>query len=183
MSRNLDFRIKIFQPYTKALGELSLAWNDFHMVLSSLFWASTRIPNGMVPNAMWNSLKSDRAQREMLEALIDLKVLGHNIPKSLRIEIKWVLKQAVSLEDLRNDALHSPLLVSDDGSVFAWHQLGNKRAKKLADKDLLKECGWFYDTIIILREYTEILADNLRWPQKPLPGRPQLPNRGHPNRH
>jgi hypothetical protein len=78
MSRNLDFRSETFRPYAKALGEVVLAWNDFNMVLSSLFWAASKIPNGMTANAMWNSLKSDRAQREILEALIDLEVIGHN---------------------------------------------------------------------------------------------------------
>lgn len=90
MSRNLDFRNETFQPYAKSLGELILAWNDFHMALSSLFWAALQIPNKMTPQAMWNAIKSDRAQRDMLEALIDLKVLGNNIPTNIRSEIKWV---------------------------------------------------------------------------------------------
>jgi hypothetical protein len=86
MSRNLDFRNEPFQPYAKALGELTLAWNDFHMVLSSVFWAALKIPNKMTPQAMWNAIKSDRAQRDMLEALIDLKVPGpqHSNKHSLR---------------------------------------------------------------------------------------------------
>ena len=179
MSRNLDFRNETFQPYAKALGEVALAWNDFNMVLSSVFGTALKIPNLMVADALWNSLKSDRAQRDMLRALIYLEVMGHNIPTNIRCEVKWVLDKADSLEEARNNALHSPLL-SDQGSVFAWHQLGNQRAKKLADKDLLKEFGWFYDTAIILRQYTELLGDAIRHPTEPLPERPSLPNRGDP---
>jgi hypothetical protein len=181
MSRNLDFRNEKFHSYTQALGELTLAWNDFHMTLSSVFWASSKIPNGMVPGAMWNSLKSDRAQREMLAALVDLKVIGHNMPKNVRSEIKWILEKANSLEDLRNDALHSPLHQSEDGRVFAWYQLGNKRAKKLANKDLLKEFNWFYDTVLVLREYADALTNVIRRPNETFPERPQLPNRGSPS--
>jgi hypothetical protein len=177
MSRNLDFRSETFQPYAKALGELTLAWNDFHMALSSVFWAASKIPNKMTPQAMWNAIKSDRAQRDMLEALIDLRVLGHNLPTNIRCEIKWVLHEARKLEDTRNDALHSPLL-SEKGTVFAWYQLGHARAEKLANKDLLKVFGWFYDTVIILRQYTELLSDAIGQPNEPLPKRPSLPNRG-----
>ena len=173
MSRNLDFRTETFQPYAKALGEVALAWNDFNMVLSSVFGTVLKIPNLMVGDAIWHSLKSDRAQRDILRAVINLEVLGHDIPKNIRCEFKWVLDKADSLEEARNNALHSPLL-SDQGSVFAWHQLGHQRAKKLADKDLLKEFGWLYDTAIILRQYVELLEDALRH-SEPLPKRPLLP--------
>jgi hypothetical protein len=102
------------------------------------------------------------------------------MPANIRAEVKWVLKNATNLEEVRNNALHSLLLNSHDGTVFSWHQLGNKRAEKLANKDLLKEFGWFYDTIIVLREYAEILSDAIGRPNESLPGRPSLPNRGTP---
>ena len=180
MSRNLDVRSETFQPYTKALGEVSLAWNDFNMVLSSVFGTALKIPNLMIADALWNPLKSDRAQRDTLRAVINLDVIGHNISTNIRSEVKWVLDKADSLEEARNNALHSALL-SDQGSVFAWYHLGNQRAKKLADKDLLKEFGWFYDTAIILRQYIELLGDAVGRPTEPLPERPLLLNRGVPS--
>ena len=183
MSRNLDFRTKTFRPFALALGEIALAWNDFHMVLSSLFGAVLKIPNQMVADAIWHSLTSDRAQREMLKAVVNLSVIGHDIPIKLREEINTVLSKATKLEDLRNDALHSPHLDSSDGSVFAWYQLGHKRATKLANKDLLKVYRWFYDSVIALREYTELLADCVRRPDEPLPQKLVLPNHGAPNEH
>lgn len=130
----------------------------------------------MVPNAIWNSLKSDRAQREALKSLVELAILGHNLPIAARTEILWVLREADKLEDLCNDALHAPLY-ADGGSVFPWHQLGNKRAKKLNGKNLLKEYSWFYETTIVLREYTEKLYSNFGSPNDPLPIRPKLPSR------
>ncbi len=181
MSRNLDFRTETFQPYTKALGEAALAWNDLHMVLSSLFGAATRIPNKIAPDAMWNALKSDRAQREMLEALIGLNAISYNINTKLRDEIEWVLKQTTNLEELRNNLLHSPVL-DEKGVVFAWYHLGNRRAAGLAGKDVLFEARYFYESAIILREYTEKLIRVLQQePSFSLPGRPSLPNRGRPN--
>jgi hypothetical protein len=179
MSRNIDFRTNVFQPYSQSLGELALIWNDFHMTLATLFWTVSKIPNGLTPNAIWNSLKSDRAQRDILESIVDLRVIGHNLADDLRSEIKWVLSETNKLEDLRNNALHSPFLNSDDGTVFAWHQLGNKRAINLAKKsNLLKELRWFYDATLILREYTELLSETIRYPTQPIPQRPSLPNRG-----
>lgn len=182
MSRNLDFKSETFQPYAQALGEAAMAWNDFHMVLSYLFGVATRIPNKMAPDVMWNSLKSDRAQREMLEALVGLNVISYNIQRKLRAEIKWVLEQATKLENLRNNLLHSPVLIDEFEVVFAWHHLGHKRAKQFAGKDVLQEARYFYDTVIVLREYTEKLSDILsQAPGVSLPGRPSLPNRGRPN--
>jgi hypothetical protein len=177
MSRNWDFRTKTFLPYAKAIGEMTLAWNDFHMVLSSLFDTATKIPNRMIPTAVWNSQKADRTQRDMLKALIDLDVLDHCLRPEIRKEIGWILERATSLEDLRNDAIHAPLLEETDGKVYAWYQLGNTRAKKLAKKDLLNEFGWFYDTIIVLREYAAKL-ERIMWnSSEPVPVRPDLPNR------
>jgi len=178
MSRNLDFRNETFQPYTKAIGEMTLAWNDFHMVLSSLFDTATKIPNRMIPTAVWNSQKVDRTQRDMLRALVDLDVLGHSLRPEIRKEIGWILDRATSLEDLRNDAVHSPLLDETDGRVYAWYQLGNQRAKKLAKKDLLKEFSWFYDTIVELREYATKLEGIMWNSSEPVPQRPELPNKG-----
>jgi len=181
MSRNLDFRSETFQPYAKSLGEAALAWNDLHMVLSSLFRVASRIPNKIAPDAMWNALKSDRAQRDILTALIELNAISYNINKKLRDEIEYVLKETTNLEELRNNLLHSPVL-DEKGIVFAWYHLGNRRAKGLAGKDVLFEARYFYDSAIILREYTEKLIRVLEQePGYSLPGRPSLPNRGVPN--
>lgn len=178
-SRSIDFRSKPFEPYTKAMGELALVWNDLHENLSMLFQALLPIANQLIPDAIWYSHKSDRGQRDMIAALVNLRAMGHDIPEECRDEITWLLGQVNSLEDMRNDALHSPMFNSGN-DVFPIHELGHKRAKKLAKKDILFEFGWFYDSAVVLREY----AAELSWylPRKrlsePLPERPSLPNRG-----
>lgn len=186
MSRNLDFRKKPFRPYAKALGECALAWNDFHMVLSSLFGTVTRIPNKITPAAIWNALISDRSQREILDAVIKLNAIGYNIPKPLRAEMEWVLERAIKYEEWRNNLLHSPIFKDGPNEIIAWHHLGNKRAKKLEGKDVLRIARWFYRSVIILREYTENLIEAfdlilMKAPNASLPKRPLLPNRGGPN--
>lgn len=88
MSRNIDFRSEAFADYAKLVGEAVLVWNDLHMVLSDLFHAASKIPNGLVSDAIWNALTSDRSQREIIMSLVKLKALGHNISKPIRNEIK-----------------------------------------------------------------------------------------------
>ncbi len=120
-------------------------------------------------------------QRDILEALIGLNAISYNIKKKLRDEIQWVLTETTKLEELRNNLLHSPVL-HEQGVVFAWYQLGNRRAKGLAGKDVLFEARYFYDSAIILREYTVKLVRVFEQePGYSLPGRPSLPNRGVPN--
>jgi hypothetical protein len=178
VSRDYDFRDNKFEQITQAMGQLAFVWNDLGMVLSSLFHAATRIPNGLAADAIWNSVSSDRMQREMIVSLIKFNGIGYRIPKELRDEILWCLTEVNKLEELRNNAIHAPVLVKDDQSLVAWHHLGNRRAKQLAEKDLLKEFRWFYETTLVLRQYCEHLAICLRANEIPQEIRPRLPTRG-----
>jgi hypothetical protein len=116
----------------------------------------------------------------MLKALVDINALGYTLEKNLKKEALWVIAEINKLENLRNDAIHSPFFAKADGSIEAWHHLGNQRAQGLKGKKVIKEFVWFYDTTIVLREYAEILTEAIRMriPKNPLPKRPQLPNRG-----
>lgn len=179
MSRNLDFRSEEFRPYAQALGELALVWYDLHMSLCSLFATISKISNRLAPYTIWNSLTSDRAQRNMLLAFVNMNALGFRIPSNLRTELNWLIEEVGKLEDLRNDAIHSPTIVTEDGAVSPWFQLGHVRAKKFKGKNLLRELRRFYDTAILLREFSEKLECALNSPRDPLPARPTLPNLGH----
>ena len=178
MTRDVNFRDTSFGDLARAIGELALVWNDLGMVLSGLFHAVTRIPNAMASDAIWNSLRSDRSQRDMIASLVKLQALGYDLPTNLRTEILWCLSEIGKLEDLRNNVIHSPVYEDHTGKVVAWFELGNPRAKGLANKDLRKEIGWFCDTAIVLRQYCDGLADCVRRPHQPLSTRPTLPNRG-----
>lgn len=186
MSRNYNFNARYFNSYTKAVGELILAWNDFHIVLSMLFATVIKIPNRIVPNTIWNFLETDRRQRDLLKVLVELSVLNYNIPKNLKKEIIWVLDEAQKVENARNNFAHSPIYIEAPGEFMPWYHMGNRRAGNLKGRDLLKEARMYYRRLIKIREYAEKLTDTLdrtqaRHPNVKLPKRPSLPNRGESN--
>jgi hypothetical protein len=96
----------IFRPYAIALGQLALAWNDLHLALAMLF--CTVMGGGFVNQFLdiWNTLKSDRSQREILLAAAKLTFVNGGGSQKLAEEIEWICKRADALEDSRNDALH-----------------------------------------------------------------------------
>ena len=100
-----------------------------------------------------------------------------NYRKELRDEILWSLTEVMKLEELRNNVIHSPILEKSDKSVESWHHLGNKRAKQLERKNLIREMRWFYDTAIVLRQRIEYLTTCLRGNKNPIFPRPRLPTR------
>ena len=177
MSRDVNFREERFHELAQATGELAFVWNDLGMVLSDLFHALTRIPNGLAADAVWNSIPSDKSQRKMIKSLAKLEALGYDLKSELKAEIIWCLKEIGNLELLRNSAIHSPVYEDHKGAIVAWYELGHPRATDLANRDLLKEFGWFYDAAVVLRQYCEQLSDAVRRPHEPLPTRPDLPIR------
>lgn len=185
MTQGRDFRSDTFKPVAQAIGEMTLAWNDLHQILGVLFWTVNRIPNAMASFAVWHSSRVDRAQREMLQAVLDAPAPpGRELNEALKDEIRWILSEVKKLEDLRNDAVHSPILVNDaqPGGVGVAAQLfGHQRAKKLANKDLVREFRWFYDAVVVLRDHAATIS--VGWDgttHAALPERPPLPNRGDP---
>ncbi|WKA26365.1 hypothetical protein [Bradyrhizobium roseum] len=168
---------KRFEPYAIQLGWLAYSWNKLHERLSDIFWALTGIQNGYIPAAIWNAVKNDRTQREMLKGLASATLTDR---KDLLEEILWVLKQADKFEDKRNDALHSPLIfmIEKDGPrLSSSHHMGNPRALKLKDKDLLNEFKWYGETANVLASYLPTLTRCIRSPNHPFE-RPTLPALG-----
>ncbi len=135
--------------------------------------------------AVWHALKSDRSQRDILAASISSHL---NLPDDERLKVKkeveWICGQANTLEDKRNDALHSPLWSMDRGlpkpTVSPLVGLGHVRANKLLGKNLLKEFRWCRDGATVLRDYA-LQLDEALTRGEPLPNRPSLPNRGDSN--
>jgi len=180
--RHRDFKQPEFQEYTRALGEMVLAWNDLHLELSGLFGTIIGIHNKIIPSAMWNAVNSDRSQRELISAVTNLNenTLGLNIPDHVRKETRFILKRATALEDFRNDALHAPIVSGQDGEIIPFSGMGNKRARKLSSKnDTLKDIHIFYEEVIILRDYVFHITDAMRH-TRPWPDRPKMPNRERP---
>ncbi len=181
-----------FMPYARSIGQAVMAWNDLHTRLAFLFETVIGRPIHNVAYAIWHSSTSDRACREMLKAV--LYEVGLRWPQGYpeaTDDIKWILDRAQSLEDTRNDIIHSPLMMIGHkktagglASLAApFHKpaiipqsfLGHKRALKLEDKpDLLSEIQWCRDAALMLRDFTAEVQRALRdternptWPQRP----------------
>ncbi len=185
-----------FRPYVTAIGQVALAWNDLQESLKGLFWtilspfpvAGDRVD--YTPLWVWSSIKSDRSQRDMLMAASQKSQRDWNRP-SARDDIKWILDRAESLEQSRNDAIHSPLFsakkslwgiqadASKRESVAPAYWLFNPRAVSLAKRDtLLGEFRFCRDTAIVLSDYAQAVDGALVNQNRPWPERPKLPNRG-----
>ena len=179
----LPYTDKALLSHAAALGQLALAWNGLHEMMAFLFCS---VMGAGVSNqylAIWHSIKSDRAQRDLLTAAVQSDPRGA-YPMGYVEDITWLCRQATSLEDARNDALHSPIWAYQDApdrvTVRPVIGLGHVRAKKLFDKgDLLSQFRWCRDTAIVLAEYALAMDASLSSDHmKTWPDRPELPNRG-----
>lgn len=191
--RTETFTGRNYQPYALAIGQLTMAWNDLHEDLALLF--IELLANGRAYPAadIWNSSPNDRPKRAMLKAVIatDWDDFGSRFPK-LASDLTWLLREADKLEDLRNDAVHSPLIYYGHDNAFAVYSgkagrvlpsvvFGNRRALKLEKKDLLSEFRWCRDAAVILRDFAGSMYSAVA-ARKPWPQRPSLPNRGQKKR-
>lgn len=169
-----------FRPYVVALGQLTLAWNELHEMLSLLF--CTIMGSGVVNQylAIWHTLKVDRAQRDMLLAAAYNHTLSAYPPRMVE-DIEWLCKRADALEDERNNAVHSPLLgVRHENKVLIRPRtgLGHVRAKRLANnKDLLALFRWCRDATMALALFANGIDFALSDLRRPWPDRPEWPAR------
>jgi hypothetical protein len=177
-----------FKPYVKAIGRLALAWNDLHERLGMLFWAVLGGGWKQKPIGIWNSANFDRPKRAMLRAAVhgctSAETSAH---PSMVDDIEWILTKADALEDKRNNAVHSPLILTGNqlavlmgyAPVVPDKLLENPRAMKLAKTDLLDEFKWCFQCTLVLRDYAALIeraltASGTQWPDRPsLPSRKQ----------
>jgi hypothetical protein len=198
------FSERPFESYVKAIGQLALAWNSLHEVLGWTFEiiiAGCIHPvdhnKGVQAREVWNSLNSDRDKRKLLSAATAnlTKKERASFPEFVS-DVQWILKHADALEDMRNNAVHSPLLLmsskkggalmsaakTPDYVVPDW-LLGNRRALQLRSsllksRQLLAEFRWCRDSTLICRDF--MVHINRAWGSVgyPWPKKPSLPNRG-----
>ena len=181
-----------FRPYVTALGQFALAWNDLQETLGSLFWTlmSPRPVEGAFfyheSLFVWNAVKSDRIQREMLKAAVNHLITDWERPKLVG-EANWLIDRANELADWRNDAIHFPLIVlaKELGAVSgrnvrpANYQFNPRAISLTKREDLLAEFRFCRDYAITLADYAHLIDLALinsqigrQWPE-----RPQLPKR------
>jgi hypothetical protein len=171
-----------FEAYVAAVGKVAHAWNYLHEKLGTLFVVVSGAEKEVVALAIWYSVKSDRAQRDMLRAAVN----ATNSERSERMpraadDLKWLLDRANELAEERNNAVHAPcsLYIGGSGSEMgAAFFNGNPRAKNLMGKELLVEFAWCEGCAESLSLFTQRLATAIAFPdQYEWPKQPKLPTR------
>jgi hypothetical protein len=109
-----------FETYVAAVGKVAYAWNYLHEQLGLLF-AVVSGAKREVALAIWYSTKSDRAQREMLQAAADAtnSERSKQLPRASDA-LKWLLDRANELAEARNDAVHAHVRSTSGETVSRW---------------------------------------------------------------
>lgn len=140
------------------LGEINLNWNALQQWLGVLF--QSLVDRGCA-TPLWHSATSDRTQRNMLRVVTKHLVRTKEITKEHAEDILWLLKQGDFFSDHRNDATHTPFMLTHSQGKLELKPLeafGHPRAGKLAAKDLKPELEWYRDVISSLSGYAMRMA-------------------------
>ena len=177
-----------YSKFAQELGYVAWTWNALHADLCDLFWELTDISDPKIPRAIWNSIKSDSGQREMLRAAANTRLTDD--PECLG-EALWLLREIDQLAAFRNDAFHTLWTVhreiKADWKPEDYRKLaeaipdlnrGNPRGKRLLGKpagEIFKAlCGH----CMTLVQFTRSIGIRVRgWDDgEPLPERPVRPS-------
>ena len=178
MSRTVPQRLrKPVHRLSQAIGELVWASNSAHSSVAVLFTFMVNPDDGKPGVAMWNVLRSDKAQREMAVAVAtaSLRRTSH-----LCKSIVWSISKLNSLAELRNDAVHIDVGFDTATRPYLakFHPISSlpSRAERLQrERNLVKTFRVATGDILALGDYVFSLhlhrASPDRWP---LPRRPRL---------
>jgi hypothetical protein len=174
----VDGAVAVLEAYFSALGKIAHEWNHLQEELGQTFCAAAGLHSSM-GMAIWHALKSDRSQRDLLDAAVRAAAADDRWSKRFPAAeegVRWLLKQINVLAERRNDAVHAPCSVvsgETDLEVFAISFFKNPRAQRLREKDILREFAWYEGTAEALRRHARAVRAALSderypWPQKPL---------------
>jgi hypothetical protein len=133
-----------FRPIAIEIGWVAYEWNRLHAELAELFAVIVSEKRMNMPLAIWHSVPSDRTQRDMLRAALEVAYSTTSLNKAVYSGARAVLDDLNSLAGRRNIALHAPLIfvidtVSSDIEIWPQAFLGNPHARELANKELIGE--------------------------------------------
>jgi hypothetical protein len=206
----LPFTSKPYRGFALAVGQLVLTWNDLHEKLGFLFSAAlSQCGREFVPgkfdmeyivrqadilSGVWSSAPFDRGKRELFAGALT-ETLAEEFSRfpSFIADIRWILGEANTIEDIRNNAVHTPFQMGGHPEARTVDQIAatygmqpnvymkNKRAlgvlKHSPNKNLLREIRWARDAVETLRAFTHQISLAVTY-AAPWPHRPRLPNRG-----
>lgn len=168
-----------FTKYASAVGRVSHSWNTLIETLATVL--GTLLANPVAARALWYSLASDRAQINVLIAVLktfDSERFGGEKNKG---DALWALEKTRKLGISRNTAVHAPLTgkISHFGfEIMPNYFSGNVLAQSLKGKHLLKEFRWYEETADCLIVYFQHVTSCLYSPKYAWPDRPRLPKLG-----
>jgi hypothetical protein len=166
------------EEYALAVGRLALSWNAFQETLSTIFVRLLQT-HELFAIGVWYSTDNDRAQRAMLKALLPLSAQAWRQYPKAADDIAWLIEEANSLANLRNAAIHAPVLLMIGGGSEGSHIMtpspfsDHPRAKQLRKKgNLLEEFAWYErwaDTLTIFGRQMEnvLFSKTYSWPDRP----------------
>lgn len=188
-------RYKQIGEFATELGLMVYEWNRLQENLGILFSCIlTGDPMSNKGLSVWHSTPSDRAQRNMLRALIRTTEQNEafrpfildQFPRS-REDIEWIiacLDHKPEISNERNNIAHA-VYIMKEGIVAPDDVFQNPRSMNLKGKKLIARVKWCRDCCLVLSEYAWAILGGLNLgfdPTKRLhfawPDRPQLPNRG-----
>ena len=184
---------RALEPYKLALGKVAHQWNHMQEQLGLLFCMVSGLDNSM-GMGIWHALKSDRSQRDLLEAAITAADLDedwrNDFPKA-KADIKWLIEKVSARADHRNNAIHAPIFVLGGGEpeIKPLTMFGNPNAAKLVGKDIFVEFEWYENYFNAITKYAADLTLALMGRRRPnsvwmpWPDRPLLPTVGQKSNH
>jgi hypothetical protein len=97
----------LVKPHNQHVGDVIHAYNSAHAGLFILFWRLVANENYDLAISMWHTAKSDRSQRDLIEAFI---ANSTEIKKTYKNAILWSITSLNQLASFRNDAAHSEMI-------------------------------------------------------------------------
>jgi hypothetical protein len=164
-----------------AIGRIAMAWNEYNAILSEIFSDLFSNKNWRMALTAWNSIPSDKTQREVLREVAACK-LKEDSPE-LR-ELKWLLdatNQIVAAQ--RNIGIHTNLwsFTDRDGNHEVIPVAHNRRAQKaLENTEVLKEYAHYEQQIrkmLVFAVGIQFVLSPRRKGRKVWPTRPTLTKR------
>jgi hypothetical protein len=167
-----------FEKHATEIGHLVFAWARLQQNLGHLFAALVEPADPRIGLAIWGALKSDRTQRDILQAAATVVLADHPDAKA---DVLWLLKETGDRTTGRNDAVHTAFLfrTDDDGNIVPVPDAvnGPGRLQRFRDKDLPELFASQRDDLTALYRLAAALTDQFMPAEDarpPWPGRPQL---------
>jgi hypothetical protein len=171
--------------YVSSVGRVCYSWNRLVEALGRIFVEITKM-DLQVAQAIWHSVRNDRTQMTMLEAAIKKVPEDRWLPRlpRARKDLRWLMKESISLAEARNKAVHTPCSVEfgKNGAVVVSDPFsGNPPETKLSKTTLQDEFECCIEWATCLETFACEVIVSLRsehssaWPDTPaLPKRTQV---------